>query len=135
MAHFELANGDTSADALYELAMTHASGRSAPADLVSAHKWFNIAAMKGHVEAAQLRRELVTIGVVGDTATDLQGLQVVGVVVAGREHIGADHDAAADFRAKASRAGLFVHVDDVASLDTQAVPLSTASIAPIMVRR
>ena len=62
MAHFELANtaanGDTSADALYELAMTHASGRSAPADLVSAHKWFNIAAMKGHADAARMRREI-----------------------------------------------------------------------------
>ena len=52
------ANGDTSADALYELAMTHASGRSAPADLVSAHKWFNIAAMKGHADAARMRREI-----------------------------------------------------------------------------
>ena len=63
MAHFELANatangGDTSTDALYELAMTHASGRSAPADLVSAHKWFNIAAMKGHADAARMRREI-----------------------------------------------------------------------------
>ena len=36
----------------------HASGRSAPADLVSAHKWFNIAAMKGHAEAARMRREI-----------------------------------------------------------------------------
>jgi uncharacterized protein len=62
MAHFELAdaaaNGDTSTAALYELAMTHASGRSAPADLVSAHKWFNIAAMKGHADAARMRREI-----------------------------------------------------------------------------
>ena len=38
--------------------MTHASGRSAPADLVSAHKWFNIAAMKGHADAARMRREI-----------------------------------------------------------------------------
>jgi len=62
MAHIELANaaanGDTNADALYELAMTLASGRSAPADLVSAHKWFNIAAMKGHADAARMRREI-----------------------------------------------------------------------------
>jgi TPR repeat protein len=36
----------------------HASGRSAPVDLVCAHKWFNIAAMKGHAEAAALRREI-----------------------------------------------------------------------------
>ena len=36
----------------------HASGRSGAADLVSAHKWFNIAAMKGHVDAARMRREI-----------------------------------------------------------------------------
>ena len=70
MAGFELANadtamlapldasGDTSPEGLYELAMMHASGRSAPADLVSAHKWFNIAAMKGHADAARMRREI-----------------------------------------------------------------------------
>ena len=49
---------ETNAEALYELGMMHASGRSAPVDLVTAHKWFNIAAMKGHAEAAQLRREI-----------------------------------------------------------------------------
>ena len=36
----------------YELGMMYASGRSVPADLVSAHKWFNLAAMKGNAEAA-----------------------------------------------------------------------------------
>ncbi len=46
------------ADTLFQLGMMHASGRSVPVDLVSAHKWFNIAAMGGHAEAARLRREL-----------------------------------------------------------------------------
>src|SRR2546421_19086 len=46
------------AEALYELGIVHASGRSAPVDLVSAHKWFNIAAMKGHADAARMRREI-----------------------------------------------------------------------------
>ena len=50
----------TSADALYELGIACASGRSAPADLVAAHKWFNLAAMKGHAEAARMRREIAT---------------------------------------------------------------------------
>jgi uncharacterized protein len=56
MAYCELAeqNGDT----LYELGMMHAAGRNDPADLVSAHKWFNLAAMKGHAEAARMRREI-----------------------------------------------------------------------------
>ena len=62
MAQYDCADGRApqadNAEALYELGIMHASGRSAPADLVSAHKWFNIAAMKGHAEAAQLRREV-----------------------------------------------------------------------------
>jgi hypothetical protein len=47
-----------SADTMFELGMMYSSGRDMPVDLVSAHKWFNIAAAKGHVEAAQLRREI-----------------------------------------------------------------------------
>ena len=46
------------ADTMFELGMMYSSGRDMPVDLVSAHKWFNIAAMKGHMEAAQLRREI-----------------------------------------------------------------------------
>jgi TPR repeat protein len=64
MARFELPEGaglgeaPATADVLFELGMVYASGRSEPADLVSAHKWFNLAAMKGHAEAAQRRREI-----------------------------------------------------------------------------
>jgi len=64
MAGYELAEtsgavlADASGETLYQLGIMHASGRSAPADLVSAHKWFNIAAMKGHAEAARMRREI-----------------------------------------------------------------------------
>jgi TPR repeat protein len=47
-----------SCEAFYELGLMHASGRSGAADLVSAHKWFNIAAMKGHADAARMRREI-----------------------------------------------------------------------------
>ena len=45
-------------EAMFELGMMNASGREVPVDLITAHKWFNIAAMKGHAEAAQLRREV-----------------------------------------------------------------------------
>jgi TPR repeat protein len=38
--------------------MMYASGRSVPADLVSAHKWFNLAAMRGNADAIRLRREI-----------------------------------------------------------------------------
>jgi len=45
-------------DVMFELGMMYASGRSVPVDLVQAHKWFNVAAVKGHAEAARLRREI-----------------------------------------------------------------------------
>jgi TPR repeat protein len=64
MTHYEseaaFAAGNASADSLYELGIASASGRSAPADLVAAHKWFNLAAIKGHREAARMRREIAT---------------------------------------------------------------------------
>lgn len=66
MARFELAGIDSatlapvnaSGEALYELGMMYAAGRSVPADLVSAHKWFNLAAMRGNSDAIRLRREI-----------------------------------------------------------------------------
>jgi hypothetical protein len=50
--------GPVTADTMFELGMMYASGREVPVDLITAHKWFNIAAMKGHAEAVQLRREI-----------------------------------------------------------------------------
>jgi hypothetical protein len=47
-----------SGDPLFELGMDYAVGRSVPVDLVSAHKWFNLAAMKGNQDAVRLRREI-----------------------------------------------------------------------------
>jgi TPR repeat protein len=52
----EHANADL--NTLFELGMACSAGNSCPADLVSAHKWFNIAAMLGHAEAARYRREI-----------------------------------------------------------------------------
>jgi TPR repeat protein len=46
------------ADILFELGIMYATGRDCEADLVAAHKWFNIAAIKGSVRAAELRSEL-----------------------------------------------------------------------------
>jgi len=45
-------------EALFELGMMYAAGRSVPADLVLAHKWFNLAALRGNSEAPRLRREI-----------------------------------------------------------------------------
>jgi uncharacterized protein len=41
----------------FELGMMCVAGRAA-ADLVAAHKWFNLAAMHGHKQASQLRVEI-----------------------------------------------------------------------------
>jgi uncharacterized protein len=48
------ANGDV----LFDLGMIYSSGRSGLVDLVAAHKWFNLAALKGRVDAIKLRREV-----------------------------------------------------------------------------
>jgi GrpB-like predicted nucleotidyltransferase (UPF0157 family) len=65
MMHFEavqaapaVVQGPVTADTMFSLGMMYSSGHEVPVDLVTAHKWFNIAAMKGHAEAAQLRREI-----------------------------------------------------------------------------
>jgi hypothetical protein len=60
-----LGEAPAAADMLFELGMMYASGRSVPPDLVTAHKWFNLAAMKGNPEAARLRREVA--GEMSDT--------------------------------------------------------------------
>jgi hypothetical protein len=46
------------AEQMFEAGMLYSSGREVPADLVTAHMWFNLAAMKGCSEAARLRREV-----------------------------------------------------------------------------
>lgn len=46
------------ADILFELGMMYATGRDCDPDVVAAHKWFNIAAIKGSLRAAELRSEL-----------------------------------------------------------------------------
>lgn len=46
------------ADALFDLGMLYSSGRMGDVDLVSAHKWFNLAALKGRRDAIGMRREV-----------------------------------------------------------------------------
>jgi TPR repeat protein len=45
-------------DLLFERGLYWASGRSGMVDLVAAHKWFNLAALKGRADANRLRREI-----------------------------------------------------------------------------
>jgi TPR repeat protein len=42
-------------DALFELGMLYATGRDVAADLVVAHKWFNLAAARGNEDARSHR--------------------------------------------------------------------------------
>jgi TPR repeat protein len=65
MARFELADINSAslgeapaADSFYELGMMYSIGRSVPVDYVTAHKWFNLAALRGNQEAIRLRREI-----------------------------------------------------------------------------
>ena len=66
MARFEMTSYDiasigqapASADVFYELGIRYSVGNSVPTDLVAAHKWFNIAALKGCKEAIGLRQEI-----------------------------------------------------------------------------
>jgi TPR repeat protein len=48
-------------DVLFERGMYWASGRSGIVDLVAAHKWFNLAALKGRVDAIPMRREMAEL--------------------------------------------------------------------------
>jgi hypothetical protein len=48
-------------DVLFERGLYWASGRSGVVNLVAAHKWFNLAALKGRADAIPLRREVAEL--------------------------------------------------------------------------
>lgn len=52
---------DAIQDILFERGLYWASGRAGLVDLVAAHKWFNLAALKGHAEAIAMRREVAEL--------------------------------------------------------------------------
>ena len=66
MARFEFGDSDhatlgdkpVGAETFFELGMMYSAGRNVPVDYVSAHKWFNLAAMRGNAAAIRLRREV-----------------------------------------------------------------------------
>jgi TPR repeat protein len=53
-----LGEANASGDVLFQLGMMYSTGSSVPTDYVTAHKWFNLAAMRGNKEASRLRREI-----------------------------------------------------------------------------
>ncbi|MGA8897954.1 hypothetical protein [Bradyrhizobium sp.] len=48
-------------DLLFERGLYWASGRSGVVNLIAAHKWFNLAAVKGRSDAIQMRREVAEL--------------------------------------------------------------------------
>lgn len=67
MARFEMntsematAGGENRADVFCDMGLMYATGRGCPVDLVAAHKWLNIAAIKGSDRAAELRADLAS---------------------------------------------------------------------------
>ncbi|ULR46668.1 sel1 repeat family protein [Rhizobium sp. K102] len=83
MARFEMHNaetatmgGDNSADVFCEMGLMYATGRGCAVDLIAAHKWLNIAAIKGNDRAAELR---------ADVAATMNKMQLVEALRAARE--------------------------------------------------
>jgi TPR repeat protein len=83
MARFEMHNaetatmgGENNADVFCEIGLMYATGRGCSVDLVAAHKWLNIAAIKGHDRAAELRADL---------AATMDKMQLVEALRAARE--------------------------------------------------
>lgn len=56
--YMELAAQTGAPDGLFELGMLYATGRDVDMDLVTAHKWFNLAAARGNASALNYRLEL-----------------------------------------------------------------------------
>ncbi|MDE1994707.1 MAG: sel1 repeat family protein [Rhizobiaceae bacterium] len=83
MARFEIPTtemammgGKNSAESLCELGVIYATGRGREVDLVAAHKWLNIAAIKGSDRAAELR---------ADVAASLTKMQLATALRAARD--------------------------------------------------
>jgi uncharacterized protein len=66
------------ADKFFSLGLMYSTGQSVPTNMVSAHKWFNIAAMNGSKQAAQLRHEI---------AAELSKAEIVAAQRAARDWV------------------------------------------------
>ncbi len=83
MARFEMNTAETGsmgagaqADILFNMGLMYATGRDCDADMVAAHKWFNIAAIKGSDRAAEMRAEL---------AASMSKMEIAAALRAARE--------------------------------------------------
>ena len=69
-------SADNRAEAMCEMGLMYATGRGCSLDLVAAHKWLNIAAIKGSDRAALLR---------ADVAASMSKMQLAEALRAARE--------------------------------------------------
>ena len=69
--HTEIAVQTGAPDALFELGILYATGRDGDMDLVTAHKWLNLAAARGN-EAAQTYRVELAREMSSDQISDAQ---------------------------------------------------------------
>ena len=66
MARFEIGSAEhafigsqaMTGDVLFQLGIDHSIGRRVPADMVTAHMWFNLAAAQGNRDAVRYRQEI-----------------------------------------------------------------------------
>jgi uncharacterized protein len=75
------AQGDQS-DALFELGLSYCTGRDGTVDLIQAHKWFNIAAIRGNDEAKRYRSEV---------ASDMSKAEIIRAQKLAREWLASVH--------------------------------------------
>ena len=54
----EMAPTSSLDETLFQLGIANSTGQSGEADLIAAHKWFNLAAMQGNDDAARYRQEI-----------------------------------------------------------------------------
>jgi hypothetical protein len=84
MARFDLAGATETGpsgnidETLFQLGIASSTGRDGEPDLIAAHKWFNLAAMRGNNEAARYRQEI---------AMELTAAQIAEAQRAAREWI------------------------------------------------
>lgn len=51
----------SNSDDIYRVAIAYASGVDVETDIIAAHKWFNLAAVRGHEEAKVQRQEMADL--------------------------------------------------------------------------
>lgn len=69
-------------DIFFDLGMMYATGRSVDIDLVAAHKWLNLAAVRGKQEAKTYREEL---------AVEMSPAQIASALQAARSYLATQH--------------------------------------------